>query len=53
VPPRRDLLREVWGYSAKVESRTVDTHIAKLRSKLEESSARIVTVRKRGYRLEG
>jgi DNA-binding response OmpR family regulator len=53
IATRRDLLREVWGYSAKVESRTVDTHVAKLRSKLDASSARIVTVRKRGYRLEG
>jgi DNA-binding response OmpR family regulator len=52
IATRRDLLREVWGYQAAVESRTVDTHIAKIRAKLQGSSARIVTVRKKGYRLE-
>ena len=52
VATRRDLLREVWGYRATVESRTVDTHVAKLRAKLGASGARIVTVRKKGYRLE-
>ncbi len=52
---RLDLMREVWGYSAAVVSRTVDTHIAELRRKLEASPANprhILTVRKVGYRLE-
>jgi DNA-binding response OmpR family regulator len=49
---RGELLKEVWGYRSRVESRTVDTHIAKLRSKIEGAKVRIVTVRKRGYRLE-
>lgn len=49
---RTELLKEVWGYRSRVESRTVDTHIAKLRSKIEGGRVRIVTVRKRGYRLE-
>jgi DNA-binding response OmpR family regulator len=53
---RLDLLREVWGHSAAVVTRTVDTHIAELRRKLEEDPARpvhILTVRKVGYRLAG
>jgi DNA-binding response OmpR family regulator len=52
---RVDLLTEVWGYSAEVMSRTVDTHIAELRRKLEADAANpkhILTVRKTGYRLE-
>jgi DNA-binding response OmpR family regulator len=49
---RAELLKEVWGYHATIESRTVDTHIAKLRAKLDRGEpSRIVTVRKRGYRL--
>ena len=54
VDSRLDLLREVWGYSSSVQSRTVDTHIAELRRKLEAGAAarHIVTVRKAGYRLE-
>jgi two-component system alkaline phosphatase synthesis response regulator PhoP len=52
---RVELLTEVWGYSAEVMSRTVDTHVAELRRKLEPDPARpahIVTVRKTGYRLD-
>ena len=49
---RAELLKEVWGYRSIVESRTVDTHIAKLRAKLDGGErSRIVTVRKKGYRL--
>ena len=52
---RVELLTEVWGYSAEVMSRTVDTHVAELRRKLEPdpaNPAHIVTVRKTGYRLD-
>lgn len=52
---RRDLLRDVWGHKAEVETRTVDTHIAELRRKLEDDSSdprHILTVRKFGYRLD-
>jgi len=52
---RLDLLQEVWGHSAAVVTRTVDTHIAELRRKLEEHPAQpahILTVRKVGYRLD-
>lgn len=50
---RLSLLNEVWGHSAAVVTRTVDTHIAELRRKLEKDPAQpehIVTVRKVGYR---
>ncbi len=53
---RRELLDEVWGYPNVIVSRTVDTHVAELRRKLERDPAKprhIVTVRKVGYRLEG
>ena len=52
---RLDLLQEVWGHSAAVVTRTVDTHIAELRRKLEAHPAHpvhILTVRKVGYRLD-
>ncbi len=55
VASRTELLTEVWGYRASVLSRTVDTHVAELRSKLEQDAAQpkhILTVRKAGYRLE-
>jgi two-component system alkaline phosphatase synthesis response regulator PhoP len=54
IASRLDLLREVWGHSAAVVTRTVDTHISELRRKLEDDPARpahILTVRKVGYRL--
>ena len=56
VVSRHDLLRRVWGYSDDVVSRTVDTHVAELRRKLEPEPAEprhILTVRKAGYRLVG
>jgi DNA-binding response OmpR family regulator len=52
--PRLALMRQVWGYSDAVITRTIDTHIAELRRKLEDDPARprhILTVRKIGYRL--
>jgi two-component system, OmpR family, alkaline phosphatase synthesis response regulator PhoP len=55
VVTRQELLREVWGHRNQVLSRTVDTHIAELRRKLEDDPAQprhIVTVRKTGYRLQ-
>ncbi|MGQ0646291.1 MAG: response regulator transcription factor [Gemmatimonadaceae bacterium] len=50
---RVELLRDVWGYDTSVVSRTVDTHIAELRRKLESDPANprhILTVLKGGYR---
>jgi DNA-binding response OmpR family regulator len=55
VATRQELMREVWGHSALVVSRTVDTHIAELRRKLEDDPGapqHILTVRKVGYRLQ-
>ena len=54
VASRAELLEEVWGYSGEVHSRTVDTHVAELRRKLEDNAAEprhILTVRKSGYRI--
>ena len=56
VATRGELLEEVWGYSGEVYSRTVDTHVAELRRKLEDNAAEpkhILTVRKTGYRIQG
>jgi DNA-binding response OmpR family regulator len=55
VISRLDLMRQVWGYSDAVVTRTVDTHVAELRRKLEADPAsprHILTVRKVGYRLQ-
>ena len=54
VASRTELMKEVWGHSSVVISRTVDTHVAELRRKLEPDPAHpnyIVTIRKSGYRL--
>jgi two-component system alkaline phosphatase synthesis response regulator PhoP len=54
VASRIELMKEVWGYHAAVLSRTVDTHIAELRKKLEPDHTppkHILTIRKVGYRL--
>jgi DNA-binding response OmpR family regulator len=53
VATRLELLTEVWGYDSQVLSRTVDSHVAELRRKLERDPARprhIITVWKVGYR---
>jgi two-component system alkaline phosphatase synthesis response regulator PhoP len=55
VVTRLQLMRDVWGYSDSVITRTVDTHIAELRRKLEDDPAEprhILTARKVGYRLQ-
>ena len=54
VVSRAELLREVWGYAAGIERRTVETHLAALRQRLgddPQSPSYIVTVRGAGYRL--
>jgi two-component system phosphate regulon response regulator PhoB len=48
---RRELLTEVWGYHPEVSSRTLDTHVKRLRQKLGEVGAYIHTVRGVGYRI--
>ncbi len=46
---RNDLLRTVWGYSDEVHSRTLDTHMKRLRQKLGAYGTLIETVRGVGY----
>ena len=48
---REVLLSEVWGYQASLDTRTVDTHVRRLRDKLGKAGAVIQTVRGSGYRL--
>ncbi|HVS02214.1 MAG TPA: response regulator [Thermoanaerobaculia bacterium] len=48
---RSTLLSDVWGYSEDVDSRTVDTHIRRLRKKLGPEAERVETVIGVGYRL--
>jgi two-component system phosphate regulon response regulator PhoB len=48
---RRELLTEVWGYHPEVSSRTLDTHVKRLRKKLAEAGSYIHTVRGVGYRI--
>lgn len=53
IASRIELLREVWGAGAAVSRRAVDTHIARLRRKLEEDPANprhILTALAWGYR---
>jgi DNA-binding response OmpR family regulator len=54
VASRTDLLKEVWGYGAFIMTRTVDSHVAELRRKLDDADEprHIITVWKVGYRFE-
>jgi two-component system phosphate regulon response regulator PhoB len=51
VRTRNRLLSVVWGYDAEVFSRTVDTHIRRLRDKLGAAAPWLETVRGVGYRI--
>jgi two-component system phosphate regulon response regulator PhoB len=53
VQTRSRLLTDVWGYAEDVDSRTVDTHVRRLRRKLGPEADRIETVVGVGYRLRG
>lgn len=50
VQTRDTLLADVWGIEAEVTTRTVDTHVKRLREKLGEAGQYIETVRGVGYR---
>jgi two-component system phosphate regulon response regulator PhoB len=50
VQTRDTLLADVWGIEANVTTRTVDTHVKRLREKLGEAGAYIETLRGVGYR---
>lgn len=52
VQTRNGLLEDVWGYSPDVSTRTVDTHIKRLRSKLGAASDYVETLRGVGYRFK-
>jgi len=52
VQSREGLLQDVWGYHYTGDTRTVDTHITRLRTKLGRASAMIRTLRGFGYKLE-
>ena len=51
VQSRDTLLNDVWGYEAAIDTRTVDTHIRRLREKLGKAADCIETVRGFGYRV--
>lgn len=50
VMSRDILLRDVWGYSSSLDTRTVDTHMRRLREKLGRHATRLETIRGEGYR---
>ena len=50
VQTRKQLLDDVWGIQADVSTRTVDTHVKRLRQKLGEAGEYIETLRGVGYR---
>lgn len=50
VQPRDRLLFDVWGYETLIDTRTVDTHVRRLREKLGAAGDIIETVRGFGYR---
>ena len=50
VQTRDRLLTDVWGYEGDVDTRTVDTHVRRLREKLGKAADYIETVRGVGYR---
>jgi DNA-binding response OmpR family regulator len=52
VQTREVLLDRVWGYSFEGYSRTIDTHIRRIRKKLEPFQDLIETVRSAGYRFK-
>ncbi len=53
VQTRERLLEDVWNYAPDIETRTVDTHMRRLREKLGRAGDVIETVRGVGYRAQG
>lgn len=50
VQTRERLLQDVWGYDNPIDSRTVDTHMRRLREKLGDTARFLETIRGVGYR---
>lgn len=50
VQSRDTLLRDVWGYESMIDTRTVDTHMRRLREKLGPAAKYLDTLRGVGYR---
>jgi two-component system phosphate regulon response regulator PhoB len=50
VQTRERLLQDVWGYENPIDSRTVDTHMRRLREKVGEAARYLETIRGVGYR---
>ena len=50
VQSRDTLLRDVWGYESMIDTRTVDTHMRRLREKLGAAAKHLDTLRGVGYR---
>ena len=53
VQARDKLLNDVWGYESAIDTRTVDTHVRRLREKLGRAADCLETVRGFGYRING
>ncbi|MGD8577629.1 MAG: helix-turn-helix domain-containing protein, partial [Thiohalophilus sp.] len=52
---RNHILSSVWGYDSDLNTRTVDTHMSRIRKKLElfpENGWRLTSIYHQGYRLE-
>jgi two-component system phosphate regulon response regulator PhoB len=50
VQSREQLLKDVWGYNSLIDTRTVDTHMRRLRDKMGAAARYLDTVRGVGYR---
>src|SRR5690606_13630005 len=50
VQTRERLLQDVWGYDNPIDSRTVDTHMRRLREKIGVAARHLETIRGVGYR---
>ena len=51
VQTRAVLLKDVWQMDPKVNTRTVDKHVQRLRTKLKSAGVYVLTIRSVGYRL--
>ena len=52
VQTRERLLQDVWGYEAAIDTRTVDTHMRRLREKIGAAAEHLETIRGVGYRFK-